>query len=66
MGSSIEPLLPTCVTCLLACSGSGFPSTFSNPGLESTPPLYNEDRVLREENQSLQAQLGHISRGECQ
>lgn len=66
MGSSIEPLSPTCVTCLLACSGSGSPLTFSSPGLESTPPLYNEDRVLREENQSLQAQLGHISRGECQ
>uniref|UniRef100_A0A8D1X7T9 Phosphodiesterase 4D interacting protein n=1 Tax=Sus scrofa TaxID=9823 RepID=A0A8D1X7T9_PIG len=46
--------------------GRGSPSTFSSPGLESTPQLYNENRVLREENQSLRAQLGHVSRGECQ
>uniref|UniRef100_A0A8D1IK08 Olduvai domain-containing protein n=1 Tax=Sus scrofa TaxID=9823 RepID=A0A8D1IK08_PIG len=43
--------------------GRGSPSTFSSPGLESTPQLYNENRVLREENQSLRAQLGHVSRG---
>ncbi|XP_020946322.1 myomegalin isoform X19 [Sus scrofa] len=44
--------------------GRGSPSTFSSPGLESTPQLYNENRVLREENQSLRAQLGHVSRAE--
>uniref|UniRef100_A0A287B838 Phosphodiesterase 4D interacting protein n=1 Tax=Sus scrofa TaxID=9823 RepID=A0A287B838_PIG len=46
--------------------GRGSPSTFSSPGLESTPQLYNENRVLREENQSLRAQLGHVSREHSQ
>ncbi|TKC44033.1 hypothetical protein EI555_015919 [Monodon monoceros] len=43
--------------------GSGPTSNFYSPGLESTPQLCNENRVLREENQRLQAQLSHASRG---
>ncbi|XP_070124537.1 myomegalin isoform X39 [Equus caballus] len=46
--------------------GSGSTSNFYSPGLESTPQLYNENRVLREENQSLQAQLSHVSREHSQ
>ncbi|XP_059997868.1 myomegalin [Lagenorhynchus albirostris] len=42
--------------------GSGPTSNFYSPGLESTPQLCNENRVLREENQRLQAQLSHASR----
>lgn len=42
---------------------AGTTSHFYSPGLESTPQLHNENRVLREENRSLQAQLSHISRG---
>ncbi|KAM5201442.1 myomegalin isoform 21-T21 [Hipposideros larvatus] len=45
---------------------SGPTSTFYGQGLESTPQLYNENRVLREENRSLQAQLSHISREHSQ
>lgn len=58
-----EHLLPKCVTCLLALPGTGPTSNFYSPGLESTPQLCNENRVLREENQRLQAQLSHASRG---
>ncbi|XP_019511352.1 PREDICTED: myomegalin-like [Hipposideros armiger] len=45
---------------------SGPTSTFYGQGLESTPQLYNENRILREENRSLQAQLSHISREHSQ
>ncbi|XP_059775652.1 myomegalin-like [Balaenoptera ricei] len=41
---------------------SGPTSNFYSLGLESTPQLYDENRVLREENQRLQAQLSHASR----
>ncbi|XP_035871616.1 myomegalin isoform X21 [Phyllostomus discolor] len=47
-------------------SGSGTTSTFCSQGLETTPQLYNENRVLREENRSLQAQLSRISREHSQ
>ncbi|XP_016078875.1 PREDICTED: myomegalin-like isoform X1 [Miniopterus natalensis] len=46
--------------------GSGSTSTFCSQGLESTPQLYNENRALREENRSLQAQLSHVSREHSQ
>ncbi|XP_045361611.2 myomegalin isoform X4 [Camelus bactrianus] len=46
--------------------GSGSTSNFYSPGLESTPQLYSENRVLREENRSLQAQLSHVSRERSQ
>ncbi|XP_065751691.1 myomegalin isoform X14 [Phocoena phocoena] len=46
--------------------GSGPTSNFYSPGLESTPQLSNENRVLREENQRLQAQLSHASREHSQ
>ncbi|XP_067583586.1 myomegalin isoform X32 [Pseudorca crassidens] len=46
--------------------GSGPTSNFYSPGLESTPQLCNENRVLREENQRLQAQLSHASREHSQ
>uniref|UniRef100_A0A8C8ZRY4 Phosphodiesterase 4D interacting protein n=1 Tax=Prolemur simus TaxID=1328070 RepID=A0A8C8ZRY4_PROSS len=41
-------------------------SNFYGQGLESIPQLCNENRVLREENRSLQAQLSHISRERSQ
>ncbi|XP_010831123.1 PREDICTED: myomegalin isoform X2 [Bison bison bison] len=41
-------------------------SNFYSPGLESTPQLSNENRVLREENHRLQAQLSHVSREHSQ
>ncbi|XP_055976282.1 myomegalin isoform X12 [Sorex fumeus] len=44
----------------------GSTSNFYSQGLESTPQLYNENRVLREENRSLQAQLSHVSREHSQ
>ncbi|XP_028344729.1 myomegalin isoform X8 [Physeter macrocephalus] len=46
--------------------GSGPTSNFYSPGLESTSQLCNENRVLREENQRLQAQLNHASREHSQ
>lgn len=46
--------------------GSGPTSTFYGQGLESTPQLYNENRVLKEENRSLQSQLSHMSREHSQ
>nr|XP_051713303.1 myomegalin isoform X17 [Oryctolagus cuniculus] len=46
--------------------GSGSTSNFCGQGLESIPQLYNENKVLREENRSLQAQLSHISREHSQ
>ncbi|XP_074174552.1 myomegalin isoform X33 [Rhinolophus sinicus] len=46
--------------------GSGPTSTFYGQGLESTPQLYNENRVLKEENRSLQSQLSHLSREHSQ
>ncbi|XP_022439637.1 myomegalin-like isoform X3 [Delphinapterus leucas] len=46
--------------------GSGPTSNFYSPGLESTPQLCNENRVLREENQRLQAQLSHAFREHSQ
>ncbi|KAM6218511.1 myomegalin-like isoform 21-T21 [Rhynchocyon petersi] len=42
--------------------GSGSSTNFCGQGLDSIPQLYNENRALREENRSLQAQLSHISR----
>ncbi|XP_017652985.1 myomegalin isoform X3 [Nannospalax galili] len=45
---------------------SGSTSHFYSQGLESMPQLYNENRALREENRSLQAQLSHASRGHSQ
>ncbi|XP_065761973.1 myomegalin isoform X23 [Muntiacus reevesi] len=45
---------------------SGSTSSFYSPGLESTPQLSNENRVLREENHRLQAQLSHVSREHSQ
>ncbi|XP_014438784.1 myomegalin isoform X6 [Tupaia chinensis] len=45
---------------------SGSTSNFCGQGLESIPQLFNENRVLREENRSLQAQLSHISREHSQ
>lgn len=61
-----DPLLHKCVTYLLALPRTGSTSNFYSLGLESTPQLSNENRVLREENHRLQAQLSHVSRGECQ
>ncbi|XP_058516110.1 myomegalin isoform X4 [Ochotona princeps] len=46
--------------------GSGSTSNFCGQGLESIPQLYNENKVLREENRSLQAQLSHVSREHSQ
>uniref|UniRef100_A0A8C2UHW8 Phosphodiesterase 4D interacting protein n=1 Tax=Chinchilla lanigera TaxID=34839 RepID=A0A8C2UHW8_CHILA len=46
--------------------GSGSTSHVYSQGVESMPQIYNENRVLREENQRLQAQLSHISRGHSQ
>ncbi|XP_010621445.1 myomegalin isoform X19 [Fukomys damarensis] len=46
--------------------GSGSTSHVYSQGMESMPQLYNENRVLREENRRLQAQLSHISRGHSQ
>ncbi|XP_063481948.1 myomegalin isoform X31 [Symphalangus syndactylus] len=46
--------------------GSGSTSNFYSQGLESIPQLCNENRVLREENQRLQAQLSHVSREHSQ
>lgn len=51
------------LTHLLVLSETGPTSTFYGQGLESTPQLYNENRVLKEENRSLQSQLSHMSRG---
>ncbi|XP_048072314.1 myomegalin isoform X17 [Ursus arctos] len=52
----------------LSCTarGNGSSSTFYGPGLEPTSQLYNENRVLKEENRSLQAQLSHVSRERSQ
>ncbi|XP_070463813.1 myomegalin isoform X44 [Equus przewalskii] len=50
----------------LSSTARGSTSNFYSPGLESTPQLYNENRVLREENRSLQAQLSHVSREHSQ
>ncbi|XP_051055298.1 myomegalin [Phodopus roborovskii] len=52
----------------LSCTAreSGSTSHFYSQSLESVPQLYNENRALREENQSLQAQLSHASRGHSQ
>ncbi|XP_023562242.1 myomegalin isoform X2 [Octodon degus] len=46
--------------------GSGSTSHIYSQGVESMPQIYNENRVLREENRRLQAQLSHISRGHSQ
>ncbi|XP_063112791.1 myomegalin isoform X33 [Cavia porcellus] len=46
--------------------GSGSNSHVYSQGMESMPQIYNENRVLREENQRLQAQLNHVSRGHSQ
>ncbi|XP_038166855.1 myomegalin-like isoform X3 [Arvicola amphibius] len=45
---------------------NGSTSHFYSQGPESMPQLYNENRALREENQSLQAQLSHASKGHSQ
>ncbi|XP_023114827.2 myomegalin isoform X15 [Felis catus] len=49
-----------------AARGNGSTSNFYSPSLEPTPQLYNENRVLKEENRSLQAQLSHVSRERSQ
>nr|XP_055212667.1 myomegalin isoform X48 [Gorilla gorilla gorilla] len=46
--------------------GRGPTSNFYSQGLESIPQLCNENRVLREENRRLQAQLSHVSREHSQ
>ncbi|XP_024089756.2 myomegalin isoform X14 [Pongo abelii] len=46
--------------------GSGSTSNVYSQGLESIPQLCNENRVLREENRRLQAQLSHVSREHSQ
>ncbi|XP_024908012.1 myomegalin isoform X4 [Pteropus alecto] len=48
-----------------AARGSGPASSFYSQGLEAVPQLH-ENRALREENQSLQAQLSRISREHSQ
>ncbi|XP_043858797.1 myomegalin-like isoform X2 [Dromiciops gliroides] len=45
-----------------ATRANGSSSTIYMPGLESMPQLCNENRILREENQNLQAQLNHLSK----
>uniref|UniRef100_A0A673U8X8 Phosphodiesterase 4D interacting protein n=1 Tax=Suricata suricatta TaxID=37032 RepID=A0A673U8X8_SURSU len=49
-----------------AARGNGATSSFCSPSLEPTPQLYNENRVLKEENRRLQAQLSHVSREHSQ
>ncbi|XP_069336857.1 myomegalin isoform X8 [Eulemur rufifrons] len=51
---------------LSSTARTGSTSNFYGQGLESIPQLCNENRVLREENRSLQAQLSHISRERSQ
>ncbi|XP_004853921.1 myomegalin isoform X7 [Heterocephalus glaber] len=46
--------------------GSGSTSHVYSQGMESMPQLYSENRVLREENRRLEAQLSHVSRGHSQ
>ncbi|XP_054525333.1 myomegalin isoform X44 [Pan troglodytes] len=46
--------------------GRGSTSNFYSQGLESIPQLCSENRVLREENRRLQAQLSHVSREHSQ
>ncbi|NP_001382238.1 myomegalin isoform 28 [Homo sapiens] len=46
--------------------GRGSTSNFYSQGLESIPQLCNENRVLREDNRRLQAQLSHVSREHSQ
>ncbi|KAM9242605.1 myomegalin isoform 10-T10 [Dugong dugon] len=46
--------------------GSGSSANFCSQGLDSIPQLYNENKVLREENRSLQAQMNHISQEHSQ
>lgn len=45
---------------------SGSTPHLYSQGPEPMPQLYNENRALREENQSLQAQLSHAARGHSQ
>ncbi|XP_056675257.1 myomegalin isoform X12 [Monodelphis domestica] len=45
-----------------ATRANGSSSSLYVPGLESMPQLCNENRILREENQNLQAQLSHLSK----
>ncbi|XP_074044688.1 myomegalin isoform X3 [Macrotis lagotis] len=45
-----------------ATRANGGSSSIYMPGLESMPQLYNENRMLREENQNLLAQLSHLSK----
>lgn len=44
-------------------SEAGSTSNIYSQGLEPTAQLHSENRALREENRSLQAQLSHLSRG---
>ncbi|XP_028010005.2 myomegalin-like isoform X6 [Eptesicus fuscus] len=46
--------------------GSGSTSNVYSQGLEPTAQLHSENRALREENRSLQAQLSHLSREHSQ
>ncbi|XP_014405581.1 PREDICTED: myomegalin [Myotis brandtii] len=46
--------------------GSGSTSNGYSQGLEPTTQLHSENRALREENRSLQAQLSHLSREHSQ
>nr|XP_020859044.1 myomegalin-like isoform X5 [Phascolarctos cinereus] len=45
-----------------ATRANGSSASIYMPALESMPQLCNENRILREENQNLQAQLSHLSK----
>ncbi|XP_075416350.1 myomegalin isoform X12 [Tenrec ecaudatus] len=47
-------------------SGSASSTNFCNQGLDPAPQLCNENKILREENRRLQAQLSHVSREHSQ
>ncbi|XP_045139647.1 myomegalin [Echinops telfairi] len=43
-------------------SGSASSTNFCSQGLDSAPQVHSENKILREENRRLQAQLSHVSR----